>query len=137
MNISFSKLIRSWRGIPRWIRHTDSWINSDINQKYIPVHFKLLLSHPDKVLKYIYKSYGIYLPDDTIKSAIEASSLENMLAAERLWNYGYREKFANARFVGKKNFILEDVSNNDKEYILKNTNTLNVELLSMCETYLK
>ncbi len=136
-DIPFSKLIRSWRGIPRWVRHTDSWLNSEVNQRYIPVHFMHLVHQPHDTLKYLYNCFGREIPDDSIKRAVENSSIKKMTASEDYWSYGHRPRFINSKFVGKKIFTKQDVSDVDRNYIMENTAELHDKLLGMCEKYIK
>lgn len=135
-DIGFSKLIRSWRGVPRWIRHTESWINSEVNQRYIPVHYQLLVESPEKVLKYIYRCYGVNVSDEAIGDAIIKSTMIKMRASETLWSYGHRAAFNDTEFVGVKKFRKESVSEADLRYIYQKTSTLHQSMLDMCRATL-
>lgn len=131
-DIPFSKLIRSWRGIPRWKRHTNAWINSEVNQRYIPVSYQSLLDRPATVLKYIYDCYGVQISDSDIQRAILNSSLENMQSSEQFWNYGHRHKFQGAKFVGSKKFKKDDICDEDIKYIRHQTSDIYSLFISMC-----
>lgn len=132
-DIKFSELIRSWRGIPRWVRHTESWINSDVNQRYIPINYQALVDEPEKTIRYIYKCYGATVSDELITNAIEKSNYKNMQESEEFWNYGHRPKFTNAKFVGEKKFGKDSVSEEDLIYIKKNTSELYSTISEMCK----
>lgn len=135
-DIRFSDLIRSWRGIPRWVRHTESWLESEVDQRYIPVHYQTLLDHPLQVLQYVYECYGVSVSDQAINNAIALSSVENMRQSESLWSYGQRESFRSAQFVGAKKFSRDDVNKRDIDYIFENTSSLYTAMTKMCRNAL-
>ena len=127
---SFSRFIRSHRGIPRWLGHTRSWYYSPTRLRYVPITYANLIRNPAHFLGTIAALHGQELDAQALEKALRLSSKEAMIEQEDLWTNGGRRpsEGAVARFVGEKAFTRSNVRDTDIAFIQQHTGALYEEI---------
>lgn len=95
-------------GIQKWVKHVDSWINSEKEMKFHLVKYEDLHDNAFLVMKYLFINLGLEIDDTIIKSATEKSSFNNMKKDNA--NYRKFSPFRKYDFVrsGKKKSELDE-----------------------------
>ena len=112
----FKKFIHSRRGMKRYIRHVEGWMNCFLDVRYVPISYERLCETPEKFLAKWCNLNGEELQKEKLEKAIKNSSKNSMIEQERVWRGGGRKY---EPFVGAKAFRPEHLTCDEKLTIEK------------------
>lgn len=114
---SFQEFLLSPRGMTRYRRHINGWINCYKDTRYFPISYERLCAEPSVFLMRWCELNGETLDEARLGKALSASSKDSMVKQEIAYKGGGRSFES---FVGEKKFKAAHMTKTDHELIEKN-----------------